>query len=78
MDFVLKIIEGLQDYLSCEVHFFMNKKIAWLEQPHLIKGLKKRHRELWKISADDQNYFGPELGWCFILSNIQDLTLQAK
>ena len=34
---VLKIMEGLQDCLSYEVKFSMNKKRAWLEQAHLIK-----------------------------------------
>ena len=27
---VLKIVEGLQDYLSCGVRFSINKKRAWL------------------------------------------------
>ena len=34
---VLKIVEGLQDYLSCKTKFSYDKKQAWLGQPHLIK-----------------------------------------
>ena len=37
---VLKIMEGLQDYLSCKIKFSTDKKRAWLGQPHLIKNLK--------------------------------------
>ena len=32
---VLKIMEGLQDYLSCEIKFLTDKKRVWLGQPHL-------------------------------------------
>ena len=39
---VLKIMEGLQDYLSCEVKFSIDRKRAWLGQPHLIKNLVKK------------------------------------
>ena len=39
---VLKIIEGLQDYLSCKIKFFDDKKHAWLGQPHLIKNLENK------------------------------------
>ena len=35
----LKIVEGLQNYLSCKIKFSDDKKCAWLEQPHLIKKL---------------------------------------
>ena len=38
---VLKIVEGLQDYLSCKIKFSMDKKRAWLGQPHLIENLIK-------------------------------------
>ena len=38
----LMIMEGMQDYLSCEIKFSMNKKRAWLGQPHLIKTLDKK------------------------------------
>ena len=38
---VLKIMEGLQDYLSCKIKFFEDKKLAWLGQPRLIKNLEK-------------------------------------
>ena len=40
---VLKIMEGLQDYLSCKIRFSKNKKRAWLGQPHLIENLCKKH-----------------------------------
>ena len=39
---VLKVMEGLQDYLSCKVKFSKDEKRAWLRQPHLIKNLGKR------------------------------------
>ena len=35
-------MEGLQDYLSCEVTFSMDEKEAWLGQPHLIKNLAEK------------------------------------
>ena len=38
---VLKIVKGLQDYLSCEVKIFQLIKRAWLRQHHLIKNLIK-------------------------------------
>ena len=41
---VLKILEGLQNYLSCEIKFSNNKKCAWLGWPHLIKNLEKSWR----------------------------------
>ena len=42
---VLKILEGIQDYQSCEVKFSTDKKRAWLGQPHLIKNLVKKFDE---------------------------------
>ena len=38
---VLKIVEGLEDYLSCEVRFSEDKKQVWLGYPCLIKNLEK-------------------------------------
>ena len=38
----LKVMEGLQDYLSCKIKFSNDKKSAWLGQPHLIKKLVKK------------------------------------
>ena len=32
-----KVMEGLHDYLSCEVKFLADKQRAWLGQSHLIK-----------------------------------------
>ena len=39
---VLKIVEGLQDYLSYEIKISDDKKHAWLGQPHLIKNLENK------------------------------------
>ena len=39
---VLKIMDGLQNYLSCEIKISDNKKRAWLGQPHLIKNLENK------------------------------------
>ena len=39
---VLKIMEGLQDYLSCEIKISNDKKRAWLGQPHSIKNLENK------------------------------------
>ena len=39
---VLKIVEGLQDYLSCKIKFSNDKKNAWLGQPHLIKNMEEK------------------------------------
>ena len=38
---VQKVVEGLQNYLSCIVRFLLDKKRAWLGQPYLIESLKK-------------------------------------
>ena len=43
---MLKIVEGLQDYLSCKIKISDDKKCAWLGQPHLIKNLKSKFRKL--------------------------------
>ena len=39
---VLKIVEGLQDFLSREVKLSKDKKRAWLRQLHLVKNLEKK------------------------------------
>ena len=39
---VLKIVEGLLDYLSCKIKISYDKKHAWLGQSHLIKNLKRK------------------------------------
>ena len=48
---VLKIVEGLQDYLSCKIQFSDNKKCSWLGWPHLIKNLERKFggliQEVW-------------------------------
>ena len=38
---VLKIVEGLQDYLFCKVTFSTDKRRVPLGQPHLFKNLAK-------------------------------------
>ena len=43
---VLKIVERLLDYLSCEVNLSEHKKRAWLGQPHIIMNTKKKFGEL--------------------------------
>ena len=43
---VLKIMERLQDYSSCEIKFSEDKKRAWLGQPHLIKNMQKQFGKL--------------------------------
>ena len=43
---VLKIVEGLQDYLSCKIKLSEDKKRVWLWQPHLIKTIEKKFGEL--------------------------------
>ena len=45
---VLKVVEGLQDYLSCKIKFSEKKKHAWLGQPHLIKNSKSKFEKLIK------------------------------
>ena len=39
---VLKIVDGLQHLLSCEMKCSVDKKSAWLGQPHLIVNLVKK------------------------------------
>ena len=43
---VLKAVEVLQHYLSCKIKFSMDKKRAWLRQPHLIKNFGQ---EIWPM-----------------------------
>ena len=43
---VLKIVEGLQDYFSCEIKFSDDKNRAWLWQSHLIKNMEKKFVKL--------------------------------
>ena len=43
---MLKIVEGLQDYLSCKNKFSNHKKCSWLGQPHLIKNLESKFEGL--------------------------------
>ena len=43
--FTLTVTNDTSDYLSCEVIFSVDRKKAWLGQPHLIKNLKKDIRQ---------------------------------
>ena len=43
---VLKIMEGLQDYLSCKIKISNDKKCTWLGQPRLIKNLMSKFEKL--------------------------------
>ena len=47
----MKIVEGLQDYLSCKIKISEDKMRAWLGQPHLIKNLENKFsglvNEVW-------------------------------
>ena len=45
---VLKIVEGLQDYLSYKIKFSNHRKHAWLGQPHLIKNMENKFGGLVK------------------------------
>ena len=42
---VLKIVAGLQDYLSGKVKISDDKKRDWLGQPHLIKNMEEKFGE---------------------------------
>ena len=55
-ELVPKIVEGLQDYLSCKIMFFKGKKRAWLGQWHLIKNMEKK---FGKLVQDVQSYKTP-------------------
>ena len=39
---VLKVVEGVQDCLSCGVNFSIKKRRKLLGQPHFIKNLEKK------------------------------------
>ena len=45
---VMKIMDGLQDYLSCEINISDDNKCALLGQPHLIKNLENKFGRLVK------------------------------
>ena len=53
---VLKIAEGLQDYLSCK-----DKKRAWLGWPHLIKNMEKKSGELVQDVQSHKTHGTPKL-----------------
>ena len=39
---LLRIVELLQDYLSCKVKFLADNKRAWSGQLHLIENMEKK------------------------------------
>ena len=39
---IIKVAEGLTDYLSCKIVVSENGRKAWIGQPHLIKKLEKK------------------------------------
>ena len=42
---VLKVMEGLQDYLSCKVRFLLDKKRTWLWQSHIIESFYNKFED---------------------------------
>ena len=44
---VLKVVNGLQDYISCEIRFSQNMKKAWLGEPYLLESLKMFGANFW-------------------------------
>ena len=43
---VLKVMDGLKDYLSCQFQFSGDSKKTWLQQPNMLKNLEKIWKEL--------------------------------
>ena len=64
---VLKIVEGLQDYLSCKIKISNQKKCAWLGQPHLIKNLESKFggliHEVWSHKTPSTPKFAYGRNW---------------
>ena len=48
---VLKVIDRLQNYLSCEVRFSQDKKKAWQGQPYMFEGWKKLPIKSWELKS---------------------------
>jgi hypothetical protein len=46
--FVLKVEDDLTDYLSCEIRLNKKKKTGWIHQPHLIKKLNDKFKDMVK------------------------------
>jgi len=53
---VIKVSEGLSDYLSCSIAVSKDGKKAWIGQPHLVKKLEKKFGEM---VANMQSYRTP-------------------
>jgi len=45
-ELIIKVAEGLTDYLSCKIVVSKDGKKAWIGQPHLIKELEKKFASL--------------------------------
>jgi hypothetical protein len=56
------IKNDLKDYLSCEIRFNKARTKAWLGQPHLIKKLKKKFRDLIKHLMENKTPGPPQMG----------------
>ena len=57
---VLKIMKGLQDYLSCKIKISEDKKRAWLGKPHFVKNLKSKFEKLIKDVRSDKTPVAPK------------------
>ena len=58
---VLKVVDGLQDYLSRKIKFLHHKKKGWLGQPYLLK----------EMSYEDSKYKTPgttKILYCYAYS----------
>ena len=58
-ELVLKVMQRLQDYLSCK-KISEDKKRAWLGQPHLIKNLEKKFGKCIQEFWSDKTPFMPK------------------
>ena len=67
---VLKIMEGLQDYLSCKIKISNDRKHAWLGQPHLIKNLKSKFE---KLVNEVQSHKTPNTPKFLIIRPVEDI-----
>ena len=50
--FVLKVINGIHDYLSCKMKLLKDKKEAWLGHLHLFERFEKKMAcKLWRLKV---------------------------
>jgi len=45
---LVKVMEDMTDYLSCNISFLQDGKSAWIRQPHLIQKLEEKFRDMVK------------------------------